>query len=77
MGNRLADEVYARWDPMGRPEKLSNPLLPEANRMLEVGRALIEDLGFERGNQVARLSEACTPCPSSWARVMTSSGLLR
>ena len=33
-------EVYARWDPMGRPEKLSNPLLPEANRMLEVGRAL-------------------------------------
>jgi hypothetical protein len=50
-------EVYARWDPMGRAEKLSNPLLPEANRMLEVGRALIEDLGFERGNQVARLSE--------------------
>ena len=50
-------EVYARWDPMGRADKLFNPLLPEANRMLEVGRALIEDLGFERGNEVARLSE--------------------
>ena len=50
-------EVYARWDPQGRADKLSNPLLPEANRMLEVGRALIEELGFERGNEVARLSE--------------------
>jgi hypothetical protein len=50
-------EVYARYDPMGRPEKRSNSLLPEATRMVEVGRALIEELGFERGNEVARLSE--------------------
>ena len=50
-------EVYARWDPMGRADKLSNPLLPEANKQLEVGRALIDELGFERGNEVARLSE--------------------
>ena len=50
-------EVHARFEP-GSPAALdTNPLLPEATRMMEVSRALVDALGFERGNPVARLTE--------------------
>jgi hypothetical protein len=50
-------EVYARWDPMAPPDKLSNALLPEANRMLEVGRSMMDELGYALSNEIGRLSE--------------------
>ncbi|MBM2812392.1 MAG: hypothetical protein HW416_3151, partial [Chloroflexi bacterium] len=50
-------EVYPRVVPDQPPEKNTNRLLPEANRMMQVSRDLIEALGFERGNEVARLTE--------------------
>jgi len=50
-------EVYARWDPMAPPDKLSNAHLPEANRMLEVGHAMMDEVGYELGNEIGRLSE--------------------
>jgi hypothetical protein len=50
-------EVYARWDPMAPVDKLSNSHLPEANRMLDIGHALIDELGYELGNEIGRLSE--------------------
>ncbi len=50
-------KVYAFWDPEASAEQLFNPLLPEANRMIEVTRDVVSDLGYERGWQVIRLSE--------------------
>lgn len=50
-------EVFARYEPGSNPVKRANTLLPEANRMMEVSRALVDELGFERGNPIARLTE--------------------
>ena len=50
-------EVFARYEPGSNPIKQANPLLPEANRMMEVSRSLVDELGFERGNPIARLTE--------------------
>lgn len=50
-------EVHARFEPGSNVALDANPLLPEATRMMEVSRALVDALGFERGNPVARLTE--------------------
>jgi hypothetical protein len=50
-------EVHARYEPGSDVVVDANPLLPEATRMMQVSRALVDALGFERGNQVARLTE--------------------
>jgi len=50
-------EVYARWVPGQGETKETNALLPEANRQMEVSRALVAELGFELGNPLSRLSE--------------------
>jgi hypothetical protein len=50
-------QVHARFEPGSTTALDANPLLPEANRMMEVSRALVDALGFERGNPVARLTE--------------------
>lgn len=50
-------EVYARFEPGSTPAPNVNPLLPEASKMMEVSRALVDELGFERGNLIARLTE--------------------
>jgi hypothetical protein len=50
-------EIFARYEPGADSAKAVNPLLPEAGRMLEVSRALVQELGFERGNPIARLTE--------------------
>lgn len=50
-------EVHARFEPGSTTALDVNPLLPEATRMMEVSRALVDALGFERGNQVAKLTE--------------------
>lgn len=50
-------EIYARWIPDAPPELLRHDLLPEATRMVDVNKALVDELGFDRGNQLMRLSE--------------------
>lgn len=50
-------EVYARWEPDAPADKRSNSLLPEANRMHEVARELVEERGYVWGTQLMRLSE--------------------
>jgi hypothetical protein len=49
--------VHARFEPGSNEALDANPLLPEATKMMEVSRALVDALGFERGNPVARLTE--------------------
>jgi len=53
----LRYEVYARWVPGQGETKGTNPLLPEANRQMEVSRALVAALGYELGGSISRLSE--------------------
>ncbi len=50
-------EVYARWVPGQGEEKETNSLLPEANRHMEVSRALVAELGFALADPLSRLSE--------------------
>ena len=49
--------VYARWNPNAPAHLLRHDLLPEATRMVEVNKALVDELGYERGTPVMRLSE--------------------
>src|SRR5439155_24883889 len=49
--------VYARWNPDAPADLLRHDLLPEATRMVEVNKALVDELGYERGTPVMRLSE--------------------
>jgi hypothetical protein len=50
-------EVYARWIPDAPPEKLSHRELPEATRMVEISHDLVNELGWDHGRELARLSE--------------------
>ena len=49
--------VSARWNPDAPAHLLRHDLLPEATRMVEVNKALVDELGYERGTPVMRLSE--------------------
>jgi hypothetical protein len=62
-GRKLAHDealryvIYARWNPSAPPELLRHNLLPEATRMVEVNKALVDELGYDCGTPVMRLSE--------------------
>lgn len=53
----LGYEVVARYNPDLPEHEMYHPLLPEANRNLDVGRDLIAALGYERGYELMHLAE--------------------
>lgn len=50
-------EVYARVEPDLPPERYANPLLPEATRMAEVAKSLVDEVGHALGTEIVRLTE--------------------
>ena len=50
-------EVYARVEPNLPPERYANPLLPEATRMAEVAKHLVDEVGHRWGTEIVRLTE--------------------
>lgn len=50
-------EICARWFPDLPPQKQSNPLLPDASRIMELSRVIVEKVGLQRAAALTRLSE--------------------